>query len=216
MIPIVLKDDLDPRHREILKLYGQGAKSSTAKLRSMMNYLDDDAGRVRSLTQYGGAMRTLRWAATRGPQIQNYPRPSKEIDARAAIADIIWGVDAETLDFVHGNPMDVVSQCLPRGAYVPAQGHAFAVCDYSGIEAHVVAWLAGQEDALDAFRTGADIYRKAANDVGSTSRDLGGAAPGAVMRLRRRTEARRHHRSKPALLHRTDQRGGDQKCLRLA
>ena len=171
VIPIVLKDDLDPRHREILKLYGQGAKSSTAKLRSMMNYLDDD-GRVRSLTQYGGAMRTLRWAG-RGPQIQNYPRPSKEIDARVAIEHIIWGADAETLDFAHGNPMDVVSQCL-RGAYVPAAGHAFAVCDYSGIEARVVAWLAGQEDALEVFRTpGADIYRKAANDVGSTSRDLG-------------------------------------------
>ena len=170
VIPLVLKDELDPRHREILKLYGQGAKSSTAKLRSMMNYLDDD-GRVRSLTQYGGAMRTLRWAG-RGPQIQNYPRPSKEIDARVAIEHIIWGVDAETLDVVHGNPMDVVSQCL-RGAYVPAAGHAFAVCDYSGVEARVVAWLAGQEDALDVFRTGADIYRKAANDVGSTSRDLG-------------------------------------------
>ena len=170
VIPLVLKDELDPRHRQILKLYGQGAKSSTAKLRSMMNYLDDD-GRIRSLTQYGGAMRTLRWAG-RGPQIQNYPRPSKEIDARVAIEHIIWGVDADTLDFTHGNPMDVVSQCL-RGAYVPAAGHAFAVCDYSGIEARVVAWLAGQEDALDVFRTGADIYRKAANDVGSTSRDLG-------------------------------------------
>ena len=170
VIPIVLKDDLDPRHREILKLYGQGAKSSTAKLRSMMNYLDDD-GRVRSLTQYGGAMRTLRWAG-RGPQIQNYPRPSKEIDARVAIEHIIWGVDAETIDFVHGEPMTVVSQCL-RGAYVPAAGHAFAVCDYSGIEARVVAWLAGQEDSLDVFRQGLDIYKKAARDVGSTSRDLG-------------------------------------------
>ena len=170
VIPLVLKDELDPRHREIQKLYGQGAKSSTAKLRSMVSYLDHD-GRIRNLVQYGGAMRTLRWAG-RGPQIQNYPRPSKEIDARVAIEHIIWGVDADTLDFAHGNPMDVVSQCL-RGAYVPAAGHAFAVCDYSGIEARVVAWLAGQEDALDVFRTGADIYRKAANDVGSTSRDLG-------------------------------------------
>jgi DNA polymerase len=170
VIPLVLKEELDPRHREILKLYGQGAKSSTAKLRSMMNYLDDDS-RVRSLTQYGGAMRTLRWAG-RGPQIQNYPRPSKEIDARAAIEHIVWGVKADTIDFVHGNPMDVVSQCL-RGAYVPATGHAFAVCDYSGIEARVVAWLAGQEDALDVFRQGLDIYNKAANDVGSSSRDLG-------------------------------------------
>jgi len=170
VIPLVLKDELNPRHRQILKFYGQGAKSSTAKLRSMMNFLDDD-GRIRSLTQYGGAMRTLRWAG-RGPQIQNYPRPSKEIDARVAIEHIIWGVDAETLDFVHGNPMDVVSQCL-RGAYVPAEGHAFAVCDYSGIEARVVAWLAGQEDALDVFRRGSDIYKKAAQDVGSNSRDLG-------------------------------------------
>jgi DNA polymerase len=68
--------------------------------------------------------------------------------------------------------MDVVSQCL-RGAYVPAKGHAFAVCDYSGIEARVVAWLAGQEDSLDVFRQGLDIYKKAARDVGSTSRDLG-------------------------------------------
>jgi DNA polymerase len=170
MLPLVLKDELEPRHRKILTLYQQGAKSSTAKLRSMTSYLDDD-GRIRGLTQYGGAMRTLRWAG-RGPQIQNYPRPSKEIDARVAIADIIWGVDAETLDFVHGNPMDVVSQCL-RGAYVPAEGHAFAVCDYSGIEARVVAWLAGQDDALDVFRRGSDIYKKAAHDVGSNSRDLG-------------------------------------------
>lgn len=170
VLPLVLKDDLLDRHREILTLYGQGAKSSTAKLRSMMSYLDDD-GRIRGLTQYGGAMRTLRWAG-RGPQIQNYPRPSKAIDARAALDDIIWGVDAATIDFAHGNPMDVISQCL-RGAYVPAKGRAFAVCDYSGIEARVVAWLAGQEDALDVFRLGLDIYKKAASDVGSTSRDLG-------------------------------------------
>jgi DNA polymerase len=170
VLPLVLKDDLLDRHRQILTLYQQGAKSSTAKLRSMVSYLDSD-GRIRGLTQFGGAMRTLRWAG-RGPQIQNYPRPSKEIDARAAIADIIWGVDAETIDFVHGEPMTVVSQCL-RGAYVPAEGHAFAVCDYSGIEARVVAWLAGQDDALDVFRHDLDIYMKTARDVGSNNRQLG-------------------------------------------
>ena len=170
VLPILLKDKLKPVHRNILHLYQEGAKSSTAKLRSMTNYLDDD-GRIRGLTQYGGAMRTLRWAG-RGPQIQNYPRPSKEIDARAAIDDIIWGVNAETIDFVHGQPMTVVSQCL-RGAYVAAKGHVFAVCDYSGIEARVVAWLAGQEDALDVFRRDLDIYMKTARDVGSNNRQLG-------------------------------------------
>jgi DNA polymerase len=170
VLPLVLKDELKPLHRNILHLYQEGAKSSTAKLRSMTNYLDDD-GRIRGLTQYGGAMRTLRWAG-RGPQIQNYPRPSKEIDSRAAIDDIIWGVDADTIDFVHGQPMTVVSQCL-RGAYVPAEGHAFAVCDYSGVEARVVAWLANQDDALNVFRRDLDIYMKTARDVGSNNRQLG-------------------------------------------
>ena len=170
VLPIVLKDKLAPRHRKILQLYQQGAKSSTAKLRSMSSYLDSD-GRIRGLTQYGGAMRTLRWAG-RGPQIQNYPRPSKEIDARIALNNILDGVDAATLEFVHGNPMDVISQCL-RGAYIAAKGHAFAVCDYSGVEARVVAWLAGQDDALDVFRRDLDIYMKTARDVGSNNRQLG-------------------------------------------
>jgi DNA polymerase len=68
--------------------------------------------------------------------------------------------------------MDVVSQCL-RGSYIPDDGHAFAVCDYSAIEARVVAWLAGQEDVLAVFRSGQDIYVVAAAGVGSGSRMLG-------------------------------------------
>ena len=119
VLPLVLKDPLTDVQRKILTLYQEGAKTSTAKLRSMINYLDDD-GRVRNLVQYGGALRTLRWAG-RGVQIQNYPRPSKEINARAALVDILDGADAGVVDFVHGPPMEVVSQCL-RGAYVAAPG----------------------------------------------------------------------------------------------
>ena len=173
-LPLVLADPLGDRHREILTLYQKGAKSSTAKLRSMTSYLDNDDHRIRGLVQYGGAMRTLRWAG-RGPQIQNYPRPTKGISARIALADMVWGADAGTIDFAHGDPMHVVSQCL-RGAYVPAAGRAFAVCDYSAVEARVVAWLAGQEDALDVFRRDQrdfDIYIKAARDIGSNDRQLG-------------------------------------------
>ena len=136
----------------------------------MISYLDDD-GRVRNLVQYGGALRTLRWAG-RGVQIQNYPRPSKEINARAALIDILDGADAGVVDFVHGPPMEVVSQCL-RGAYVAAPGRRFAVCDYSAIEARVVAWLAGQFNVLDVFRRGEDIYTVTARAVGSPSRELG-------------------------------------------
>jgi DNA polymerase len=116
-------------------------------------------------------MRTLRWAG-RGPQIQNYPRPSKEIDVKWALADILRGADADTIRLVHGPPMDVVSQCL-RGAYVPEPGCAFAVCDYSAIEARVVAWLADEQETLRVFRSGQDIYVYAARGVGSDDRMLG-------------------------------------------
>jgi DNA polymerase len=172
-LPLVLNDPKNPLtddQRAILALYQEGNKSSTAKLARMQSYQDDD-GRVRCLVQYGGAMRTLRWAG-RGVQIQNYPRPTKAIDSRAALEHILCGADADELDFIHGAPMDVVSQCL-RGAYVAADGRMLAVCDYSAIEARVVAWLAGQADILDVFRRGEDIYVKAARDVGSSNRLLG-------------------------------------------
>jgi hypothetical protein len=84
-----------------------------------MRELMGDDFRIRNLVQYGGAMRTLRWAG-RGPQIQNYPRPATRIDVKWALADILRGVDADTVRLVHGLPMDVVSQCL-RSAYVPAR-----------------------------------------------------------------------------------------------
>jgi DNA polymerase len=170
VLPLVLAEPLTLIQRAILIVYQEGAKTSTAKLRAMRNYLDED-GRVRYLVQYGGALRTLRWAG-RGPQIQNYPRPTKRYDLKWAIDDVVRGVDADGIRLVHGDPMDVVSQCL-RGSYIPDDGRAFAVCDYSAIEARVVAWLAGQEDVLDIFRSGQDIYVAAAKGVGSTSRMLG-------------------------------------------
>jgi DNA polymerase len=170
VLPLVLAEPLTDTQRTILLTYQEGAKTSTAKLRSMINYLDFD-GRVRYLVQYGGALRTLRWAG-RGPQIQNYPRPTKLYDLKWAIDDVMRGVDADGVRLVHGEPMDVVSQCL-RGSYIPAEGHAFAVCDYSAIEARVVAWLAGQDDILDVFRSGQDIYVVAARGVGSSNRMLG-------------------------------------------
>jgi DNA polymerase len=170
VLPLVLAEPLTNTQRTILMLYQEGAKTSTAKLTAVRNYLDGD-GRVRYLVQYGGALRTLRWAG-RGPQIQNYPRPTKLYDLKWAIDDVVRGVDADGIRLVHGDPMDVVSQCL-RGSYIPDEGHAFAVCDYSAIEARVVAWLAGQEDVLDVFRSGQDIYVVAAAGVGSGSRMLG-------------------------------------------
>lgn len=60
--------------------------------------------------------------------------------------------------------MGVLSHAL-RGAIVPTPGKLLYVADYSSIEARVVMWLAGEQHALDLFRTGADIYLDMAGDI---------------------------------------------------
>jgi DNA polymerase len=171
-LPAVLDDlekPLTGLQRRVIGLYQEGAKTSTGKLKAMREHADQD-GRVRYLVQYGGALRTLRWAG-RGVQIQNYPRPTKDYDTKLALNFILDQASAEDLAVV-APPMDMVSQCL-RGCYVPGPGRAFAVVDYSAIEARVVAWLAGQVNILDAFVRGDDVYSLTAREVGSNSRTLG-------------------------------------------
>lgn len=58
-------------------------------------------------------------------------------------------------------------QNFPRGGEIrksimaPA-GHVLVVMDLSQIECRMVNWLAGQEDVLDAFRAGRDVYCESA------------------------------------------------------
>lgn len=48
------------------------------------------------------------------------------------------------------------------------------VCaDFSQIEARVIAWLAGQQDILEVFASGKDVYVHTAARIGSSSRQLG-------------------------------------------
>lgn len=48
---------------------------------------------------------------------------------------------------------------LVRGTLVAAPGHKLVVCDFAGIEARVLAWLANDHDQIEVFRSGADPYK---------------------------------------------------------
>jgi DNA polymerase len=55
-------------------------------------------------------------------------------------------------------------QNLPRKSplkksMLAPKGYVFIDCDSSQIEARTLAWLAGQEDLVDAFDTGEDVYK---------------------------------------------------------
>ena len=61
-------------------------------------------------------------------------------------------------------------QNLPRKsplkkAIIPPDGYVFIDCDSSQIEARTLAWLAGQNDLVDAFDKGEDVYKIMASSI---------------------------------------------------
>jgi DNA polymerase len=170
MADMLIDPEITGAPREALLIRKEAAKTSTAKLNAMVKCAGPD-DRVRGLVMHYGATRTGRWAG-RLVQVQNLPRPLKGIDTDMVIRDVLNGADAETVQFVHGPVLDAVSSSL-RACFVAKPGHTFAVCDYSAIEARVIAWLAGQNDILKVFASGEDVYVYTADKIGSTDRQLG-------------------------------------------
>ena len=143
--------------RRVLAIRAEAGKTSTKKYGTMLGCACRD-GRVRGLLQYYGAARTGRWAG-RLVQVQNLPQNHLPDLARAR--EIVRRGDLEELRDNYGNVPQTLSE-LVRTALVARRGCTLTVCDFSAIEARVVAWLAGEEWALEVFRTTGKIYEAAA------------------------------------------------------
>ena len=151
-LPEILAATTDQRVRRVLQIRAEMGKTSNAKYQAMLDCVCPD-GRVHGLLQFYGS-RTGRWAG-RLVQVQNLPQNHiPDLDfARTCLKED----DIETLELGYGNVADTLSQLI-RTAFVAPDGKTFAVCDFSAIEARVLAWLAGEEWVLDVFRRGGDIY----------------------------------------------------------
>lgn len=177
--------------REVLEIRGDAAKISVKKLDVMLNMSLRD-GRLRGQFQYHGAG-PGRWSG-RGVQLHNLPRPLKEYKDAALQQAIIDGIrsgylDENDIDNLYGPFMRVISS-LVRGYLVSTSGQDFIGADLANIEGRVLAWLAGEEWKLDAFRaydagTGSDIYlltagrilKKKASEVDDDERQAYGKVP---------------------------------------
>ena len=158
----------------VLRIRQQASKSSVSKLKTMLAWAGDGTV-LRGLLQYYGAMRTGRWAG-RGPQPQNYPRPDYTLDVDLAIHMLKQGVKKSRAIplFLGLDVMTVLSGCLRGCLTVPEPDQDILVAaDYSQIEARVIAWMANQEDVLQAFRDGEDVYTLTAEKLGSDDRQFG-------------------------------------------
>lgn len=141
---------------EILQELG---KSSTAKYERMRDWRCVD-GRAHGGLLYHGAS-TGRWAGA-GIQPQNFPK-GKVKDIEAAWAALIAN-DRTAIHTINPSIMGLLSESL-RGAIVPSPGHQLYVADYASIEARVLPWLAGDDETIELFKTGADIYCEMASEI---------------------------------------------------
>jgi len=151
-------DGLHPIIKQVLKLRQDGAKSSTAKYDAMVHAANAD-DRMRGLLMYHGAA-TGRWSG-RLVQPQNFPRPLKKNDE---LETIIAKLKADEDVSEHGAGTIIASDLL-RSMLIAEDGHRLMFADYSAIEARVLAWVAGQNDLVETFRKGGDVYKEMASAI---------------------------------------------------
>lgn len=156
-MPQLLDAAPDETTRRVLQLRQELAKTSVKKFEAMRRGLCQDS-RVHNLLQFYGASRTGRWAG-RLVQVQNLPQ-NKLPDLRTA-RELVRSGQFDLLELAYGSPSFVLSQLI-RTAFIPSVGCRFIVCDYSAIEARVLAWLADEEWVLEEFRGDGLIYEATA------------------------------------------------------
>lgn len=91
-----------------------------------------------------------------------------QVAYRGALPVMLNYYGAHTGRFSGGDKLNL--QNLPRNgairrAICAPDGMSFVSCDSAQIEARVLAWVAGQDDLVQAFREGRDVYSEFASEV---------------------------------------------------
>ncbi|MDT1709945.1 DNA polymerase, partial [Escherichia coli] len=155
---LLADDDLPDDARMIIEMrLGAASTASTKYNPLLLGRSSDD--RRRGCIQYGGAKRTLRWAG-KGFQPQNLARGYYHDD------ELDKGISALLKGRAHRR-FDVakLTASTVRSCIIPEAGHKFVVADYSNVEGRGLAWLAGEDDLIEVFVNGVDVYKKLASTV---------------------------------------------------
>jgi DNA polymerase len=176
-------DDLPDHVRRALEIRQEAAKTSVAKLTSMISRASPD-DRIRGGFMYHGAS-TGRWVST-GVNLANLPRPRKIFDDTKPNPEQLFQAfrqeDPDLLPFLYGpelgRPLHLLSDAI-RGFIIAAPGHEFVQADYSNIEGNVIAWSSNEEWKLKAIHelnadpSLPDMYRRtAAAILGLTTEEV--------------------------------------------
>jgi DNA polymerase len=149
-----------PKARRVIALRREMSKTSNKKYEAMQACVCSD-GRIHGLLQFCGAARTGRWAG-RLVQVQNLPQ--NHLPDLDFARSMVKAGDLEDFELNYADVTQVLSELI-RTAFIASPGHILHVCDFSAIEARVIAWIAGENWVLDIFRQGGDIYCATASQM---------------------------------------------------
>ena len=144
--------------RRVLEIRTALGKTSVAKYSTMLVAHCRDH-RLRGILQFYGANRSGRWA---GRLVQAHNLAKNSLPDLALARELAAEGDFDTMGTLFGETAFVFSELI-RTAFIPSEGCRFIVSDFSAIEARVLAWIAGEEWVLEAFRAGKDIYCETAS-----------------------------------------------------
>ena len=155
---LLADDDLPDDARTIIEMrLGAASTASTKYNPLLLGRSSDD--RRRGCIQYGGAKRTLRFAG-KGFQPQNLARGYYHDDElNKGISALLKGRAHRRFDVAK------LTASTVRSCIIPEAGHKFVVADYSNVEGRGLAWLAGEDDLIEVFVNGVDVYKKLASTV---------------------------------------------------
>ena len=163
-------DDIPDAVYDVLRLRQSAIRITSAKTDRMVDRRSK-CGRIRDLFTYHKA-HTGRWSSG-GVQIHNLPRGKRGIpvgrileyyengkwsgDVKEAYEHIQSFLPVESEKQKRVTVDDALS-ALIRPCFVAESGKKLAIADFAAIEGRGIAWLAGEEKLLDAYRNGDDVY----------------------------------------------------------
>lgn len=143
--------------RRVLEIRQQSGMTSVNKYIAMLECVNSDF-RARGCHMFNGAG-TGRWSGKR-VQFQNIIRAYyKDVED---CLKLIKSGDYEMVEVLYDNLVVTASKLIRSMIMAPA-GKRLIAGDYKSIEGRVLAWLAGEEFILEAYRSGADLYKVAAS-----------------------------------------------------